>query len=122
MKEINVKAIAVECSTFSDLALNREKVDIDTLMKNYGGVITIMGFDIIETEKDRYPIVIFAEDNTKFFFGGLLLLKLFDKLIAESEGTPQEISEYMQKVGGLQVKLEKARTKGGNNLTKYTVL
>lgn len=122
MIEINLKAVAMDCSSFSELTLNREKIDIDTIMSKYGGIITITGFDIIENSPDRYPVVIFAEDNTKFFFGGLLLLKLFDKLIIESKGTPQEISEYMQKVGGLQVKLEKARTKSGNNLTKFTVM
>lgn len=122
MKEINLRELAIACSTFSELTIGRDKIDVDKLISTYNGIVTIIGFDIIENNNDRYPIIIYAEDDTKFFFGGLLLLKLCDKLMEETEGTPCEISEYMKKIGGIKVQLEKTRTRNGNNLTKYIVI
>lgn len=122
MKEINFKQVAVEMSTFSELTVDRTKVDTDYVIKNHSDGITINGFDIIETKNERYPIIIFKEEPDKFFFGGMLFTQLFDAFCEQSGGTVAEVSDYMDKIGGLKVKLEKARTKSGNNITKFTVL
>lgn len=122
MKEINLKQVATELSTFSELTIDRQKVDTDYIIKNHVDGITIIGFDIVETKTERYPIIVFKEEPDKFFFGGMLFTQLFDAFCEQSGGTVAEVSDYMEKIGGLKVKLEKTRTKSGNNITKFTVL
>ena len=122
MKNLNLKALAVESTQFSELTVNREKTETDDIIKKYPDGITITGFDFVTTAKDRYPVIVFAEDDTKFFFGGYLFTKLFDYWIEKSDGTVEEVSNYLKEIGGLRLRLFKTRTKAGNSLTNFEVL
>ena len=122
MKNMNLKTLAIESTQFSELTVNREKVEVDDIIKTFPEGITITGFDFVTTTKDRYPVVIFGEDRTKFFFGGYLFTKLFDYWCEKCEGTPQEVSEYLREIGGLKMKIFKTRTKSGNYMTNFEIL
>lgn len=122
MKNMNLRELAVESTQFSELTVNREKTEIDDIIKNHPDGITITGFDFVTNEKDRYPVIIFAEEVNKFFFGGYLFTKLFDYWCEKCDGTVQEVSGYLKETGGLKMRIFKTRTKAGNNLTNFEIL
>ena len=122
MKNMNLRTLAMESTQFSELTLNREKIETDDIIKNYPAGITIIGFDFVQTVKDRYPVIVYAEDEKKFFFGGYLFTKLFDYWIEKCEGTVEEVNEYLKETGGLKMRIFKTRTKSGNSLTNFEIL
>lgn len=122
MKNMNLRTLAMESTQFSELTLNREKIETDDIIKNYPAGITIIGFDFVQNTKDRYPVIVFAEDEKKFFFGGYLFTKLFDYWCGQCQGTVEEVSDYLKETGGLKMRIFKTRTKSGNSLTNFEIL
>lgn len=124
MAQNRFKALAIETTCLSELMADKDMVTTDYIISHYPEGVTIIGFDIVElskNEEDRYPIFVIKEDPNIFFNGGLVLLKVAERWMDGYMST-DEASTELELAGGVGVKLTKAKTKNGRNITKVEIL
>jgi hypothetical protein len=127
---MDFKKIALNATTMSELMNGRDKMDTEELIKKYpDGVIIdfIDNVNMSQEDGDTENVWIFVtkEQPDKFTFGGFVLAKIFNNILAEFEGDYDAmIEEYNSslKEDKLRVKLERAKTKSKREITKVTVL
>lgn len=127
---MDFKKIALNATTMSELMNGRDKMDTEELIKKYpDGVIIdfIDNVNMSQEDGDTENVWIFVtkEQPDKFTFGGFVLAKIFNNILAEFEGDYDTmIEEYNSslKEDKLRVKLERAKTKSKREITKVTVL
>lgn len=127
---MDFKKIAMQATTMSELMNGREKMDTEELIKKYPDGVTIDFIDNVnmsqeDGEEESVWIFVTEEQPDKFTFGGFVLAKIFNNILAEFEGDyDQMIEEYNSslKEDKLRVKLERAKTKTKREITKVTVL
>lgn len=127
---MDFKKIAMQVTTMSELMNGREKMDTEELIKKYPDGVTIDFIDNVnmsqeDGEEESVWIFVTEEQPDKFTFGGFVLAKIFNNILAEFEGDyDQMIEEYNSslKEDKLRVKLERAKTKTKREITKVTVL
>ena len=127
---MDFKKIALNATTMSELMNGRNKMDTEELIKKYpDGVIIdfIDNVNMSQEDGDTENVWIFVtkEQPDKFTFGGFVLAKIFNNILAEFEGDYDTmIEEYNSslKEDKLRVKLERAKTKSKREITKVTVL
>lgn len=127
---MDFKKIALNATTMSELMNGRDKMDTEELIKKYpDGVIIdfIDNVNMSQEDGDTENVWIFVtkEQPDKFTFGGFVLAKIFNNILAEFEGDyGAMIEEYNSslKEDKLRVKLERAKTKSKREITKVTVL
>jgi hypothetical protein len=114
----------------SELMSGRDKMDTEELIKKYPDGVTIDFIDNVnmsqeDGEAENVWIFVTEEQPDKFTFGGFVLAKIFNNILAEFEGDYDAmIEEYNSslKEDKLRVKLERAKTKTKREITKVTVL
>ena len=109
--------IARKATTLSPVMENRDKTTVDDIIANYPEGVTIIEFDIINTSLDSFPVFVYAEDITKFCFGGTILHNIFDDFVAKFDGDIEAASNALKAAGGVKMAFSKSRTKNGNNIT-----
>ena len=114
--------IAKQVTTLSPLMNGREKMSMDDIIAEYPNGITVCEFDIINTSADSFPVFTFAEDDTKFAFGGTILHNILDAFVSKFEGDIESTSTALKAAGGLKMRFYKSRTKTGNNVTLVEVI
>jgi len=114
--------IAHKATSLSELMEGRDKIGVDDVMAQYPEGITIIGFDIITSNLNNYPIIIFAEDKTKYMNGGTILGNICEEWAKAYEGDIDAASKALNAVGGVHVKFSKSRTKSGNNITLVDII
>lgn len=126
---MDFKKIALDATTMSELMNGRDKMDTEELIKKYPDGVTIDFIDNVnmqqEDGEENVWIFVTEEQPNKFTFGGFVLAKIFNNILAEYEGDYDAmIEEYNSslKVDKLRVKLERAKTKTKREITKVTVL
>lgn len=119
---INFKSLATAATTLSPLMTDRIKLSTDEIISQYPDGITITEFDYITMKDSQYYIATFAEDDKAYINCGQILSKVFDRFVVAFEGDITGASETLKAQGGLRVKLNKSRTRGGNSITTVTVL
>lgn len=127
---MDFKKIALDATTMSELMNGRDKMDTEELIKKYPNGVTIDFIDNVnmsQEDGDAENVWIFVtkEQPDKFTFGGFVLAKIFNNILAEFEGDYDAmIEEYNSslKEDKLRVKLERAKTKTKREITKVTVL
>jgi hypothetical protein len=127
---MDFKKIALDATTMSELMNGRDKMDTEELIKKYPDGVTIDFIDNVnmsQEDGDAENVWIFVteEQPDKFTFGGFVLAKIFNNILAEFEGDYDAmIEEYNSslKEDKLRVKLERAKTKTKREITKVTVL
>lgn len=122
MTENVFSSIARKATTLSPIMAGREKIQMDELINQYPGGVTIGGFDIITTNADSFPVFVFFEDPQKFAFGGTILHNIIDEWVSNFDGDIEKCSSELEKSGGVKLKFYKSRTKSGNNVTLVEVL
>lgn len=115
-------AAAKKATTLSPIMEGKERLTVDDVISLYPEYVTINGFDIISSGLESYPVLTFAEDSSKFVFGGAIMNNICHDWAQLYDGDVEEASEQLNKVGGVKIKFEKGRTKSGNNLTKAIVI
>lgn len=117
-----LKELARETTSLSPLMDGREKVSTEELVNGTTqGKITITEIDMIDTGKSTYPVMLYKEDDGKFYCGGIVLKKIISGWI-EYAGNINAVNDMLAK-DPVQVKLELAKTKDGlNNITRVTVI
>lgn len=113
--------LAKKETTLSPLLDGREKLSMEDVVKTYPDGITVIGFDFVECADKKgnmvtFPVLVFKEDTTKFFFGGLMLQKICTSWAAKFEEDTQKASLELEKVGGVKMRFEATRTNSGNSL------
>lgn len=127
---MDFKKIALDATTMSELMNGRDKMDTEELIKKYPDGVTIDFIDNVNmSQEDGEPenvwIFVTEEQPDKFTFGGFVLAKIFNNILAEFEGDYDEMIETYNsalKEDKLRVKLERAKTKSKREITKVTVL
>lgn len=127
---MDFKKIALDATTMSELMNGRDKMDTEELIKKYPDGVTINFIDNVnmsqeDGEAENVWIFVTEEQPDKFTFGGFVLAKIFNNILAEFEGDYDAmIEEYNSslKEDKLRVKLERAKTKTKREITKVTVL
>lgn len=108
----NFKKSATKNLVVSSLMQGREKISVEEIIAKYPGGITITAFDMIHgSANGDYPVVLFAEDDSKFLMGGG---KIFAGIIAdwliEFQGDAQKGSSELAAQGGCKIKFSKRRS------------
>lgn len=127
---MDFKKIALDATTMSELMNGRDKMDTEELIKKYPDGVTIDFIDNVnmsqeDGEAENVWIFVTEEQPDKFTFGGFVLAKIFNNILAKFEGDYDAmIEEYNSslKEDKLRVKLERAKTKTKREITKVTVL
>lgn len=127
---MDFKKIALDATTMSELMNGRDKMDTEELIKKYPDGVTIDFIDNVnmpqeDGEPENVWIFVTEEQPDKFTFGGFVLAKIFNNILAEFEGDYDEMIETYNsalKEDKLRVKLERAKTKTKREITKVTVL
>ena len=119
--------LAKRATTLSPIMDGREKISTEDVIKKYPEGITVQEFDVVTTpDKDgnpsTYPIITFAEDNTKFLYGGKALMDMVTMWLANFEGDVESTSNALKAAGGVKIKMRSSRTKQGLNFTKVEVI
>lgn len=118
----NFKSLALAATTLSPLMTDRIKLSTDEIISQYPDGITITEFDSITMKDSQYYIATFAEDEKAYINCGQILSKVFDRFVEAFDGDIAGASETLKAQGGLRVKLNKSRTRGGNSITTVTVI
>lgn len=122
------KAMAQESTTFSKIMVDRDKLKTAEIMKKYPQGVTLNELDIVTMfdtkKKEEVTFAVFAikENEKECFFGGKVLTKIALEWVESCEGDVQRTSEELKASGGVKIKMEMTETKGGNNLTKVTII
>lgn len=119
--------LAKRATTLSTIMEGRDKLNTDEVIKKYPDGITITEFDIVTTPDQNgnpstYPIIAFAEDNTKFIYGGKAIMDMVTMWLANFEGDVETTSNALKAAGGVKVKMTSAKTKQGRNFTRVDVI
>ena len=115
-------AAAKKATTLSPIMEGKERLTVDDIISLYPEYITINGFDIISSGMESYPVLTFAEDSSKFVFGGAIMNNICHDWAELCDGDVDEASKQLNTAGGVKIKFEKAKTKAGNNLTKPIII
>lgn len=126
---MDFKKIALDVTTMSELMSGRDKMDTEELIKKFPDGVTIDFIDNVnmqqEDGEENVWIFVTEEQPGKFTFGGFVLAKIFNNILAEFEGDYDAMIETYNsalKEDKLRVKLERAKTKSKREITKVTVL
>ena len=105
-------------TTLSFLMEGRTKIETEDLLATYKKGITVTGVDIQHGTDDQgqpaeYPVVIFKEDDTVFYFGGTVLAKILKGWLDDFDGDAEACSAALAASGGCHITLAKGKTKDG---------
>lgn len=120
------KDIAVQLTTLSPIMDGREKTTIEHIRTAYPDGVTIILCDMVHTQEDgkelEYPILVCAEEQDKFFFGGLVMRKIIDGW-TEHFGSLDALNSALVAEGGVVCKFGTQKTKDGKrNVTTVEVV
>lgn len=117
----SVKDLAISVTSLSEVMQGKDKMSVEEIISKYPDGVTIVAFDIVENgQGEQYSVYNIAENSNIFCNGGTVLNKVFNKMI-DAFGDIDNANAELTKEP-LKVKLEKAKTKTGNNFTKVIVL
>ncbi len=114
--------IAKKQTTLSPIMENRTKLSTEELIKQYPNGVTVCEFDMIEIGDESFPVFTFAEDETRFVFGGTVLGNIVYAWVSDYDGDIEGASKALNAVGGVKMRFSKGRTKNGNNITLVDVV
>lgn len=117
-----LRELAKELTSLSPIMEGREKVSTEEIIKgDTRGEITINKIDMVKSGDKGYPVILYAEDDSKFYCGGMVLKKICEGWI-DYCGSVDKVNDMLAK-DPVKVRLEEGRTKDGkNNITKVTIM
>lgn len=120
-------SLAKKATTLSNVMVNRSKISTQDVIKFYPDGITVTEFDMITTSDSNgmpttYPVIAFAEDDSKFIYGGKALLDVCSVWVAHFDGDIEATSNALKSAGGVKIKMSTSRTKAGRNFTRIEVV
>lgn len=108
----NFKKSATKNLVVSSLMQDREKISVEEIIAQYPNGITIVAFDMIHgAANGDYPVVLFAEDDSKFLMGGgKIFAGIVNDWLANFEGDSEKGSAELAEQGGCKIKFSKRRS------------
>lgn len=121
----NFRELAIAESSVSPLIGDRTKLSTADVIARYPDGFKIKDFDLTSfTDEDgqinEYCILLFNDDDSIYYCGGLLLTKIVKSWIGTDDIT--DVRESYKVSEPVSVKLSLARTKRNNNITKVEIL
>lgn len=121
---MDIKHIAQQALSLSDLAAGREVVTSDELVKL--PTISICAVDPVELpdldgDYRKTYIVVCTELPENYFYANTLLIKIFDKCLAVLEGDISALNEELER-NPLEVKMAMTKTKKGMPIMSVELL
>lgn len=121
---MNIKHIAQQALSVSDLAAGRTVVTSDKLTTL--PAISICAIDPVEVpdldgESRKTYIVVCNELPENYFYANTLLIKIFDKCIEYAEGDISAVNDVLEH-NPLEVKMVMAKTKKGMPIMRVELL
>lgn len=104
------------------LMVDRTKIGTDEIIKFYPDGITLTEFDILSVDDNYYPVILFAEDQTKFFFGGAVLSKIIASWMKDYAGDVKAASDDLKASGGVKIRMKRSKTKNNRDVVLIDVL
>lgn len=114
--------IAQETTSLSPLMQGRDKIQMEELMKEFPNGVTVMEFDMVESDTGAYPVFTIAENPHVFACGGRILANICLAWTKDYHGDIEAASNELKAAGGVKMRFYAGRTKTGNNLTKVEIL
>jgi hypothetical protein len=119
--------LARRATSLSPLVENRTKISVGEIVDNYPEGITVNNFDMVNgTDQSgqpiTYPVFTFAEDNTRFGFGGTVLKNIVNSWLAAFDGDIEACAKALNANGGVKLKFSHGRTKAGRTVTEIEVI
>lgn len=119
--------IARKATTISPLIEGKNKIAVSDIIANYPDGITVIAFDVISGSDQNgnpttYPVVVFAEDDSKFAFGGTVLKNIINAWITNFDGDVSACSAALSASGGVKMRFAQGRTKSGRNVTTIDII
>lgn len=115
------KEKAKERMTNSFVMVGKEKISIEEIIAKYPDGITITAFDILTGKDGSYPAFNFKEDETKFFFGGTVLMDIASDWIKDYD-TTLDASTALAIENGVKFRLFPAKSKTGRTYTNVELI
>jgi hypothetical protein len=118
----NFKKTAEKMTVLSELMTGREQIKTKDIIKKYADGVTITDFDFAVLDDKAFVVLTFAEDNTKYYNGGLVATKIFQRIVDDFDGdilTARD--EYAKADEKLHLVFELAETKQGNTVVRVSV-
>lgn len=114
--------VAKEETSLSELMIGRTKKSVDDVIRENPDGITINCFEVVSTIKDTFPVITFKENDSVFFFGGVVIMKIIDAWKREGKFERyDDCADALHAAGGCHVKMMSSKTKGGQNITLVSV-
>lgn len=119
--------IARRATTLSPIIEGKTKISVGDIIATYPDGITVTSFDMVSGtdqsgETTTYPVFVFAEDDTRFGFGGAVFKNICEAWIANFDGDITSCAKALEANGGVKLKFAQARTKAGRNVTTIEVI
>lgn len=119
--------LARQATTLSPIIEGKTKISVGDIIANYPDGITVTDFDMVtSTDKDgnpdTYPVFVFAEDTSRFGFGGSVFKTICENWINHFDGDIETCSKALQAGGGVKMIFAQARTKAGRSVTTIKVV
>ena len=103
----------------SPVMKNREKIQIDDIIRDYPDGITIREIDIIPGNPD-YIVCRFDENTRAYFFGGKSLNETFFAILKDFGGDLSALNAELN-ITGAHCTPKKIRTKSGKPFTVWSI-
>ena len=115
----SLKDVAKKATSGCELMNGREKITRSDL-KNFDH-ITICGVDMIQSDGKMVPVLIFKEDEKKFFFGGKAFSDILDAWLAAADGDLSTVQAALA-ADPIAVRLLSTKTKSGRDFTRVEIV
>lgn len=120
MAGLNLRKIAKEEVTLSELMTDRELIDNEDIIKYYPNGITIYAAEEVIISESRYYVYLIKEADKKFANSGLILTKIFDRILEACNGDIETFNDELSQ--GLMVKLIADKTKDKKPIYRVEII
>lgn len=119
--------LARKATVLSPIIEGKEKISVGDIINIYPDGITVTDFDMVTStdrdgNPDTYPVFCFAEDTSKFGFGGSVFKTICEQWILNFDGDIETCSKALKAAGGVKMIFAQAKTKAGRNVTTIEIV
>lgn len=119
--------LARKATSLSPIIEGKTKISVSEIIAQYPEGITLMSFDMVNgTDQNgnpsTYPVFVFAEDDTRFGFGGTVLKNITSAWLEAFEGDVDSCAKALAANGGVKLKFAQGKTRNGRNITTIEVV
>lgn len=119
--------LARKATVLSPIIEGKEKISVGDIIANYPNGITVTEFDMVTSvdkdgNPDTYPVFVFAEDTSKFGFGGSVFKNICENWIHHFDGDIETCAKALQAGGGVKMIFSQAKTKAGRPVTTIEIV